>query len=115
MPRRQQHQALRKIACRRRRTGGANGIALHFALPLNLERMRHPILPGEHIQTGRETEVLYHIARGDTDREVTEMLFVSRRSIERHVESILARLEVKNRREAAALGASRRASQALSA
>ena len=32
---------------------------MHFELPLNLERTRHSILPGERILTGRETEVLF--------------------------------------------------------
>ncbi|MEZ4562360.1 MAG: tetratricopeptide repeat protein [Thermomicrobiales bacterium] len=65
--------------------------------------------------SAREREVFVLLAEYKTDREIAEQLFLSHRTVERHVGSILAKLEVKNRRAAAALGASRRASQALSA
>ncbi|MFN8662956.1 MAG: tetratricopeptide repeat protein [Thermomicrobiales bacterium] len=58
----------------------------------------------------REQEVFALLARYMTDREIAERLFLSHRTVERHVGSILAKLEVRNRREAAALGALRAAS-----
>ncbi|MFN8678526.1 MAG: tetratricopeptide repeat protein [Thermomicrobiales bacterium] len=58
--------------------------------------------------SAREREVFKLLAEYKTDREIAEQLFLSHRTVERHVGSILAKLEVKNRREAAALGALRR-------
>lgn len=58
----------------------------------------------------RERDVFVLMAQYKTDREIAEQLFLSHRTVERHVGSILAKLDVKNRREAAALGARRHAS-----
>jgi DNA-binding NarL/FixJ family response regulator len=51
--------------------------------------------------TARELEVLRLLADGRTDREIAEALFVSRRTVNAHVASILAKLGVSSRREAA--------------
>jgi predicted ATPase/DNA-binding CsgD family transcriptional regulator len=53
--------------------------------------------------TSRETDVLRLLARGMTDREIADSLFVSHRTVNAHVASILAKLGVSSRREAAAL------------
>lgn len=58
----------------------------------------------------RERDVFVLVAEYKTDREIAEQLFLSHRTVERHVGSILAKLEVKNRREAAALASNRRVS-----
>ena len=60
--------------------------------------------------SAREQDVFALLARYMTDREIAERLFLSHRTVERHVGSILAKLEVRNRREAAALGSLRAAS-----
>lgn len=60
--------------------------------------------------SARERDVFVLLSQYKTDREIAERLFLSHRTVERHVGSILEKLEVKNRREAAALGAMRRAS-----
>jgi DNA-binding CsgD family transcriptional regulator/tetratricopeptide (TPR) repeat protein len=57
--------------------------------------------------SAREQEVFALLTRYLTDREIAQRLFLSHRTVERHVGSILAKLEVNNRREAAALGALR--------
>jgi DNA-binding NarL/FixJ family response regulator len=49
----------------------------------------------------REGEVLRHLAAGGTDREIGERLGISPRTVETHVGSILHKLNVRNRAEAA--------------
>ncbi len=99
----QNHPLLRKIASRRRRLGGAGGRPQYLDLPdhlLTLDRKRFSTLLGERILTARETEVLYHLARGETDRQIADKLFVSRRTVSNHVSHILDKLAVTNRRDA---------------
>lgn len=62
----------------------ANGIAPEFGL------------------TPREREVLALIARRFTDKEIAEALFISPRTVARHVTGIFTKLDVHSRREAAA-------------
>jgi DNA-binding NarL/FixJ family response regulator len=45
--------------------------------------------------------VLRHLAAGRTDREISEQLGISPRTVETHVGSILHKLGVRNRAEAA--------------
>jgi DNA-binding NarL/FixJ family response regulator len=51
--------------------------------------------------SAREREVLKLVAHGMTDKEIGESLGISPRTVGRHVGSILAKLEVKNRAAAA--------------
>jgi DNA-binding NarL/FixJ family response regulator len=51
--------------------------------------------------SAREAEVLRLLADGLTDREIAEALTISPRTVESHVGSILAKLDVRNRAEAA--------------
>ena len=50
----------------------------------------------------RELQVLGLVAAGQTDQQIAAALFVSRRTVNSHVASILAKLGVSSRREAAA-------------
>lgn len=52
-----------------------------------------------HGLTPRELEVLELIAQGLTDREVAERLFISHRTVERHVSHLLAKLDASRRAE----------------
>jgi DNA-binding NarL/FixJ family response regulator len=49
--------------------------------------------------TKREREVLQHIARGYTYREIGEQLFISIKTVETHVSSVLRKLQLSNRNE----------------
>ena len=53
----------------------------------------------------REVDVLRLIAAGLTDREIAERLFITRRTASKHVEAILAKLEVPARAGAASQAA----------
>ncbi len=57
--------------------------------------------------THREREVLLLIAGGQTDREIAETLFVSYRTVNSHVASILAKLEAPDRRAAVSVARGR--------
>ncbi len=51
--------------------------------------------------TPREREVMQHIARGYTYREVAERLYISVKTVETHVSSVLHKLQLSNRHELA--------------
>ncbi|MPZ71966.1 MAG: response regulator [Nitriliruptorales bacterium] len=49
--------------------------------------------------TAREREVLQHVARGYTYREIAERLYISVKTVETHVSSVLRKLQLSNRHE----------------
>jgi non-specific serine/threonine protein kinase len=70
-----------------------------------------PLRPSGHdevdagaLLTARERDVLRLVARGQTDREIADALFLSPRTVNTHVGRILAKLDAGNRREAVARG-----------
>ena len=51
--------------------------------------------------TQRELEVLRELAKGMTNREIAERLYISKNTVKYHVHSILDKLDLPNRGEAA--------------
>ncbi len=49
--------------------------------------------------TKREREVMQHIARGYTYKEIGEQLYISPKTVENHVSSVLRKLQLSNRHE----------------
>jgi len=58
--------------------------------------------------TDREREVLRLIARGYTYREVGEELYISIKTVESHMSSVLRKLQLSNRNELTRWAAERR-------
>ncbi len=58
--------------------------------------------------TPREREVLRHIARGYTYREISQQLYISPKTVETHVSSVLRKLQLSNRHELSVWAAKRR-------
>ena len=52
--------------------------------------------------TSRESEVLLWISRGKANREIGEILAISPRTVNKHLEQIFVKLGVENRASAAA-------------
>ncbi|MCA9879232.1 MAG: response regulator transcription factor [Thermomicrobiales bacterium] len=99
-----QAAVLRKIASRRLRQQreGAPITWLHV-LPHDISSTHVAnIAParGNGVLTRREVEVLRLVARGWTDRDIAERLYLSRRTVSNHVSNILGKLDVPSRRAA---------------
>ncbi len=58
---------------------------------------------GDATLTAREHEVLRLLVEGRTNRQISEQLYISAKTVSVHVSNILAKLEVSSRAEAAAL------------
>jgi DNA-binding CsgD family transcriptional regulator len=81
---------------------GAEAIAAHVDAVLGAASTANGPAPDGHGLTSRELEVLRLLAEGRTDRDIAGALFISRRTASNHVAAILAKLDVSDRRAAAA-------------
>jgi DNA-binding CsgD family transcriptional regulator len=70
-----------------------------FGMNDEVPSSRQPTRPS-HLSR-RELEVLGHIQRGLTNREIAQRLFVSTNTVNKHVHQVLRKLEVTNRVQAA--------------
>lgn len=64
--------------------------------------LRHQDLGGdrEPSLTGREVEILRHVASGETSREIGRVLFISENTVKNHIRNILDKLGLHSRSEA---------------
>ncbi len=66
-----------------------------------LSRTREPARSGDPTLTRRELEVLRELAGGLSNHEIAEHLFISENTVKYHVHSILEKLKLSGRRDAA--------------
>ena len=98
MKMRPQRSVLRKIAARRGRIEEPQP-RFPWATVLvtrSSETARHERIAvdlGPAILTAREMEVLHLVANGETDQQIADSLYVSRRTVNSHVSNILAKLD----------------------
>jgi DNA-binding NarL/FixJ family response regulator len=59
--------------------------------------------PARNVLTPREREVLEHLARGRSDKEIAAELYIGQRTVSSHVAAILAKLRVSSRAAAVAI------------
>jgi two-component system, NarL family, response regulator LiaR len=64
-----------------------------------LQEMSRRQTPGNEL-TERETEVLRQLARGQTNREIAEALFISEETVKTHIGNILSKLHLEHRTQA---------------
>ena len=76
---------------------------LLFRLGLHDARREDEILAQRFALTAREAEVLLWIARGKSNRDVAEILDLSPRTVNKHLETVFSKLGVENRASAAVL------------
>jgi len=63
--------------------------------------MSHPEL------SNRETEILRYLARGKSNKEIGQILYISEGTVKHHVKSILRKLDAIGRSEAIAIATRR--------
>jgi DNA-binding NarL/FixJ family response regulator len=72
-----------------------------------LERIRHPVEEPKELRslTEQERRILAHIAEGLTNREIAGQMFLAEKTVKNYVSSLLAKLGLERRTQAAVLAA----------
>lgn len=85
-------------------SGGAaiSGLMTGKLLDVLSQLLRHQdfVAPRRPVLTGREIEVLKHVAKGMTSKEIGVVLFISENTVKNHVRNILDKLGLHSRNEA---------------
>ena len=74
-----------------------------FRLSLHDSRPDEAVLQGRFPLTAREAEVLLWLARGKSNRDIAAILDLAPRTVNKHLETVFAKLGVENRASAAVL------------
>ena len=74
-----------------------------FRLSLHDARPDEAVLQGRFPLTAREAEVLLWLARGKSNRDIAAILDLAPRTVNKHLETVFAKLGVENRASAAVL------------
>jgi DNA-binding response OmpR family regulator/DNA-binding CsgD family transcriptional regulator len=82
---------------------GATAKEAYFRLSESVQGREADILRAALQLTQREAEVLVWIARGKPNRDISEILNISPRTVNKHLEQVFAKLGVENRAAAAAI------------
>lgn len=72
-----------------------------------LDRLRHPVSPDPRLAslTPREHEILELIAEGLSNKEIGERLFLAEKTVKNYVSTLLGKLHMQRRTQAAVFGA----------
>ena len=75
-----------------------------------LVRLRNPVLPDPRLSalTTREREILEQIAEGLSNKEIGERLFLAEKTVKNYVSTLLGKLHMQRRTQAAVFGAALR-------
>ncbi len=68
--------------------------------PPSADKERKPASPDSYLLTGREVEILEQLSQGLATPQIADKLFVSDRTVRKHVENIYAKLHVHSRFQA---------------
>lgn len=82
---------------------GTTGREAYFRLSESLQGREADILRSALQLTQREAEVLVWVAHGKPNRDISEILNISPRTVNKHLEQVFAKLGVENRAAAAAI------------